>query len=57
MQIQQLNVLFALQQVDAGKGLLSGLAIVVCAMVVDRIIQGSRNRQRTISVRGADKDE
>jgi glycine betaine/proline transport system permease protein len=41
------EVLFALQQVDAGKGLLSGLAIVVCAMVVDRIIQGSRIRQRT----------
>lgn len=40
------EVLFALQQVDAGKGLLSGLAIVVCAMVMDRIIQGSRNRKK-----------
>jgi glycine betaine/proline transport system permease protein len=39
------KVLFALQQVDAGQGLLSGIAIVVCAMVVDRIIQGSRMRQ------------
>lgn len=40
------EVLFALQQVDAGKGLLSGLAIVVCAMVMDRMIQGSRNRRK-----------
>ena len=40
------EVLFALQQVDAGKGLLSGLAIVVCAMVMDRIIQGSHTRQK-----------
>ena len=51
------EVLFALQQVDAGKGLLSGLAIVVCAMVIDRIIQGDRNRKKTISVRGADKGD
>jgi glycine betaine/proline transport system permease protein len=50
------EVLFALQQVDAGKGLLSGLAIVVCAMVVDRIIQGSRIRQRTAGSRAAGKE-
>ncbi len=51
------DVLFALQQVDAGKGLLSGLAIVVCAMVVDRIIQSSRARRGTFSTRGAESKE
>ena len=36
------DVLFALQHVEAGKGILAGIAIVFCAMILDRIIQGSR---------------
>lgn len=40
------EVYFALQQVEAGKGLLAGLAIVVCAMVIDRIIQSSRIQRK-----------
>ena len=34
------DVLFSLQHLEAGKGLLAGLAIVLCAMILDRIIQG-----------------
>jgi len=34
------DVLFSLQHLEAGKGLLAGLAIVLCAMIMDRIIQG-----------------
>lgn len=40
------QVLFALQQVDAGKGLLSGVAIVICAMVIDKMVQGNPDRKR-----------
>ncbi len=36
------DVLFSLQQLEAGKGLLAGLAIVLCAMILDRIIQGRK---------------
>lgn len=36
------DVLFALQNVEPGRGLLAGLAIAVCAMIIDRTIQGSR---------------
>lgn len=34
------DVLFSLQRVDAGRGILAGVAIVVCAMLLDRLIQG-----------------
>jgi len=37
------DVLFSLQHLEAGKGLLSGLAVVLCAMILDRIVQGKRN--------------
>ncbi len=39
------DVLFSLQHLEAGKGLLSGLAIVLCAMILDRIIQGRHKRK------------
>ena len=35
------KVLQALQYVATGQGLLAGLAILLCAMVIDRIIQGA----------------
>ncbi|OMH29157.1 proline/glycine betaine ABC transporter permease [Motiliproteus sp. MSK22-1] len=38
------DVLFSLQHLEAGKGLLAGLAIVLCAMILDRIIQGHQKR-------------
>ncbi|MFT6914346.1 MAG: glycine betaine/proline transport system permease protein [Motiliproteus sp.] len=38
------DVLFSLQHLEAGKGLLAGLAIVFCAMILDRIIQGRQKR-------------
>jgi len=34
------DVLSSLQRLDAGKGLLAGLAIVLCAMILDKIIRG-----------------
>jgi glycine betaine/proline transport system permease protein len=34
------DVLSSLQRLEAGKGLLAGLAIVLCAMILDRIIRG-----------------
>jgi glycine betaine/proline transport system permease protein len=36
------DVLFALQHVEAGKGVLAGIAIAFCAMILDRIVQGVR---------------
>lgn len=41
------DVLFSLQHLEAGKGLLAGLAIVLCAMILDRIIQGHHKRSQT----------
>ena len=38
------DVLFSLQHMEAGKGLLAGIAIVLCAMILDRIIQGGRKQ-------------
>jgi glycine betaine/proline transport system permease protein len=35
------EILIALQYAAVGDGLLAGLAILVCAMVIDRIVQGS----------------
>nr|WP_281375273.1 ABC transporter permease subunit [Aquabacterium terrae] len=34
------DVLSALQQMENGAGLLAGLAIVLCAMLLDRLVQG-----------------
>ena len=36
------DVLFALQHVETGNGILAGLAIALLAMVLDRIVQGSQ---------------
>lgn len=36
------DVLFALQHVEAGNGVLAGAAIALLAMVLDRIVQGAR---------------
>lgn len=38
------DVLFSLQHLETGKGLLAGIAIVLSAMVLDRIVQGRRNK-------------
>lgn len=35
------DVLVALQYASKGEGLLAGLAILVCAMIIDRIVQGA----------------
>ena len=39
------DVLVALQYVAKGEGLLAGLAILFCAMILDRIVQGRFRRQ------------
>ncbi|MEM1047090.1 MAG: proline/glycine betaine ABC transporter permease [Pseudomonadota bacterium] len=39
------DILEALQYAAKGPGLLAGLAILFCAMVIDRIVQGSYRRQ------------
>ena len=36
------DVLEALQYASEGQGILAGLAILFCAMILDRIIQGKR---------------
>ena len=41
------NVLEALQYAAKGQGMLAGLAILLCAMVIDRIIQGYYRRSAT----------
>ena len=38
------DVLFALQHVEIGNGILVGVAIALLAMVLDRIVQGSQDR-------------
>lgn len=40
------DVLVALQYAAKGQGVLAGLAILFCAMVIDRIVQGFYRRQR-----------
>jgi glycine betaine/proline transport system permease protein len=40
------DVLNALQYAAVGQGLLAGLAILLCAMVIDRIVQGRHGRPR-----------
>ena len=42
------DVLFALQHVETGNGVLAGLAIALLAMVLDRIIQGSQEKAQTL---------
>ena len=37
-------MLVALQYAAKGQGMLAGLAILVCAMVIDRIVQGHYRR-------------
>ena len=37
------DVLIALRRLNTGEGMLAGTAIVVCAMILDRIIQGHRS--------------
>lgn len=39
------DVLIALQYAAKGKGLLAGIAILFCAMVIDRIVQGQYRRR------------
>ena len=39
------DVLFALQHVEHGQGLLAGAAIALCAMMMDRVVQGARSRE------------
>ena len=39
------DVLIALRRLNSGEGMLAGTAIVVCAMILDRIIQGRRSRR------------
>ncbi len=43
------NILEALQYAAKGQGMLAGLAILFCAMVIDRIIQGSYRRSEKAS--------
>ncbi|HXH04226.1 MAG TPA: proline/glycine betaine ABC transporter permease [Candidatus Competibacteraceae bacterium] len=38
------DVLFSLQHVETGKGMLAGIAIVLCAMMLDRIVQGKASK-------------
>ena len=40
------DVLKALRQLNTGEGMLAGTAIVVCAMILDRIVQGKTARRR-----------
>ncbi len=40
------DVLNALQYAAVGQGLLAGLAILLCAMIIDRIVQGRSDRYR-----------
>ncbi len=35
------DIVFALNHVQAGSGILAGIAVALCAMILDRIIQGS----------------
>ena len=40
------HIVRALRHLETGKGLLAGIAIVLCAMILDRIIQASTARRR-----------
>lgn len=36
------DVLYSLQNVEPGRGILAGIAIALCAMMIDRVVQGAR---------------
>ncbi len=38
------EVVRALRHMETGKGVLAGIVIVFCAMILDRIVQGSREK-------------
>ena len=38
------DVLEALQYASEGQGILAGLAILCCALILDRIVQGQRRK-------------
>ena len=40
------DVIRSLRHLETGKGVLAGIAVVLCAMVLDRIIQGAREAER-----------
>ena len=40
------DIIRALRHLETGKGVLAGTAIVLCAMILDRIVQGSRPAKR-----------
>ena len=42
------DVVRALRQIETGKGALAGLAVVLCAMILDRIIQGGKGAKKGI---------
>ncbi len=46
------DVLVALQYAAKGQGVLAGLAILFCAMVIDRIVQGSFRKSQDAKARG-----
>lgn len=39
------DVLFSLQHVEPGRGILAGIAIALCAMMIDRMVQGARRAE------------
>ena len=39
------DVLFSLQHVEPGRGILAGVAIALCAMMIDRVVQGARRTE------------
>ena len=39
------DVLFSLQHVEPGRGILAGVAIALCAMMIDRVVQGARRAE------------
>ena len=39
------DVLFSLQHVEPGRGILAGVAIALCAMMIDRMVQGARRNE------------
>ena len=47
------DVLIALQYAAKGQGMLAGLAILFCVMVIDRIVQGHFRRSSSRHRRGS----
>ena len=44
------DVLFSLQHVEPGRGILAGVAIALCAMMIDRVVQGARRDESAAAV-------